>query len=153
VLFLLFRLGKDRYAIDVRQIAEVLPLIAVKKIPQAPAAVSGALNYRGSTVPLIDLSQLALGRPAQPRLSTRIIMVHFTDSGGRSRMLGLLAEHATETMNCAPGEFKDSGLTLPDAPYLGPVASDAQGLVQWIQVEQLLPAEVRDLLYQSLEEA
>lgn len=149
MLFLLFRLGKDRYAIDVRQVVEVLPLIAVKRIPQAPPAVSGALNYRGRTVPLIDLNQLALGRPAEPRLSTRIVMVNYPDGSGQSRLLGLLAEHVTDTMSCAAGDFKDSGVSVPGAPYLGPVATDAQGLVQWIQIDQLLPAAVRDLLFQS----
>ncbi|MFA6986401.1 MAG: chemotaxis protein CheW [Arenimonas sp.] len=149
MLFLLFRLGKDRYAIDVRQVVEVLPLIAVKRIPQAPPAVSGALNYRGRTVPLIDLSQLALGRPAEPRLSTRIVMVDYPDGSGQSRLLGLLAEHVTDTMSCAASDFRDSGVSVPDAPYLGPVATDAQGLVQWIQIDQLLPGAVRDLLFQT----
>jgi len=153
VLFLLFQLGKDRYAIDVRQVAEVLPLIAVKQIPRAPAAVSGALDYRGVAVPLIDLSQLALGRPAQPRLSTRIVLVHYPDGSGQSRLLGLLAEHVTETMRCAAGDFRESGVSVPDAPYLGRVTSDAHGLVQWIEVERLLPADVRDLLFQSALEA
>ena len=153
MLFLLFQLGKDRYAIDVRQVVEVLPLIAVKQIPQAPAAVSGALNYRGISVPLIDLSQLALGRPAQPRLSTRIILVHYPGGSGQSRLLGLLAENVTETMSCAASDFKDSGVTVPDARYLGPIATGAQGLVQWIRVDQLLPADVRDLLFQSPVEA
>jgi len=153
VLFLLFQLGKDRYAIDVRQVAEVLPLIAVKQIPRAPAAVSGALDYRGVAVPLIDLSQLALGRPAQPRLSTRIVLVHYPDGSGQSRLLGLLAEHVTETLRCAASDFRESGVSVPDAPYLGRVASDAHGLVQWIEVEQLLPADVRDLLFQSALEA
>ena len=149
MLFLLFQLGKDRYAIDVHRVVEVLPMVAVKRIPQAPAAVQGAFNYRGTTVPLIDVSQLALGRPAQARLSTRIVVVDYPDGAGQSRMLGLLAEHVTETFNRAAGDFQDSGVSLPEAPYLGRVASDEQGLVQWIQVEHLLTVEVRDLLFQS----
>jgi chemotaxis-related protein WspB len=153
MLFLLFRLGKDRYAIDVRQVVEVLPLVAVKQIPLAPPAVSGAFNYRGNTVPLIDLSQLALGRPAQARLSTRIVLVNYPDGSGGMRLLGLLAEHVTETMSCSAKDFKDSGVSLPDAPFLGRVAADAKGLVQWLQVDQLLPPEVRDLLFQSPLEA
>ena len=36
MLFLIFELGKDRYALDVRQIAEVMPLVGVKQIPKAP---------------------------------------------------------------------------------------------------------------------
>ena len=37
MLFLLFELGTDRYALDALQIAEVLPLVAIKRIPRAPA--------------------------------------------------------------------------------------------------------------------
>jgi chemotaxis-related protein WspB len=149
MLFLLFQLGTDRYAIDVRQVVEVLPMLAVKQIPRAPATVRGAFDYRGSSVPLIDLSQLALGRPAQTRLSTRIMLVLYPVGGGQSRLLGLLAEHVTETMSRAANEFKDSGVSVPEARYLGPVASDRDGLVQWIQVDKLLPEQLRDLLFQS----
>lgn len=151
MLFLLFRLGEDRYAIEARKVAEVLPWLDVKQIPQAPPAVCGAFNYRGASVPLIDLSQLALARPARHRLSTRIILVHYPDASGTPRLLGLLAEHVTETMSRAPGDFQHSGVSPPEATYLGPVAADAEGLVQWIQVEQLLPPGVRDLLFQSVE--
>lgn len=148
MLFLLFQLGSDRYAIEARQIAEVLPLVEVKQIPHAPAAVRGAFNYRGVTVPLLDLSQLALGIPSRLRLSTRIILVHYRPDEPGTRLLGLLAEHATETMSRHPSEFRDSGLDLPDAPYLGPVAVDEGGLVQWVQVDQLIGDELRDLLFQ-----
>jgi hypothetical protein len=53
VLFLVFELARDRYVLDVSQIAEVLPLVAITQIPQAPPAVAGVLNYRGAPVPVI----------------------------------------------------------------------------------------------------
>lgn len=71
MLFLTFRLGQDRYALDAGQIEAILPLVAIKQLPGAPAGVAGAIGYRGRPVPLIDLSLLALGRPAEPLLSTR----------------------------------------------------------------------------------
>ena len=37
MLFILFQLGQDCYALDAAQVAEVLPLVLVKKIPRAPA--------------------------------------------------------------------------------------------------------------------
>ena len=149
VLFLLFQLGADRYAIDVHQVAEVLPMLAVKQVPQAPEAVRGVFDYRGASVPLIDLSELALGRPAQPRLSTRIIVVHYPDQHGGMRLLGLLAEHVTEMMSRNAGDFHDSGVGLPHAKYLGRVASDARGLVQCIEVAHLLPVPLQELLFNA----
>ena len=76
MLFLLFQLGRERYALEAGQVAAVLPLLSIKEIPQAPPAVAGLCNYRGRPVPVIDLSELTLGRPAQSRLSTRIVLVH-----------------------------------------------------------------------------
>ncbi len=147
MLFLQFQLGQDHYALDASQVVEVLPLLAIKRIPQAPAGVAGAFNYRGKPVPVIDLSLLTLGRPARLQMSTRILIVRYPDDKGRDHLLGLIAEKATETLRRDTAAFTDSGVSSDNAPYLGPVASDANGLVQWITVRNLLPAAVRDVLF------
>jgi len=147
MLFLLFRLGNDRYAIEAKQVVEVLPLLSAKQIPQAPPEVRGAFDFRGQPVPLIDLTQLALGHPVREHLSTRIVLVRHPDGRGGARLLGLLAEHVTQTMRRDPAEFRTSGVELPQARWLGPVASDEGGLVQWLQVDELLSPELRALLF------
>jgi chemotaxis-related protein WspB len=149
MLFLLFELGKDRYALDVRQIAEVLPLVAVKQVPRAPQAMVGLLNYRGAPVPVIDLHQLTLCRPSARRLSTRIVLVHYPDPAGPTHLLGLIAERATQTARHKRSAFVASGITNAGAPYLGPVVTDAHGLLQWIDVRTLLPPSFRELLFKQ----
>ena len=149
MLFLIFELGKDRYALDARQIAEVLPLVGVKQIPRAPQAMTGLFNYRGAPVPVIDLSQLTLGRPSTRRLSTRLVLVHYPDGAGQTHLLGLVAERATQTAQHEPSDFVPSGVTNAGAPYLGPVVTDARGLLQWIDVKTLLPPSFRDLLFKE----
>ena len=52
MLLLLLRLGTDRYALDARQVVEVIPVIKLKRIPPAPAYVAGMFNYRGKPVPV-----------------------------------------------------------------------------------------------------
>lgn len=153
MLFILFQLGSDCYALDAAQVAEVLPLVHVKKIPQAPAGVAGVFTYRGAPVPVLDLSELALGRPAHARLSTRLLLVNFPDARGARRLLGLVAEKATETLRRDPADFVPAGVGAGEAPYLGPVATDARGLIQWIEVEKLLPVAVREALFRQIAEA
>jgi chemotaxis-related protein WspB len=150
MLFLLLELGPDRYALDARQVAEVLPLVSITRLPQAPPSVAGILNYRGAPVPVIDVSQLMRGRPAERRLSTRIVLVHYPDVGGQQRLLGLIAERATHTVRREETDFVPSGVTSEGAPYLGPVATDARGLLQWLDARTLLPASVRDVLFRQL---
>jgi chemotaxis-related protein WspB len=147
MLFVLFRLGEDWYALAAREVVEVLPITRLKQIPQAPAAVAGVFNLRGGPVPVIDLSTLAFGRPSRAVRSTRIILVQCLDRHGAPRLLGLLAEHTTETLKREPSDFVDAGVRSDGAPYLGPVSQDALGLVQWIDAEKLLPDGVRDVLF------
>jgi len=149
VLFLLFQLGPDRYAIDTRRIAEVLPLVTLKQLPHAPAGVAGVFNYRGAPVPVVDLSAIALGRPSEPRLNTRILLVQCPNTNGGGCLLGVIVEHATEVVRRDVTDFVASGVANARAPYLGPVASDARGLTQWIDVETLLPMSVRRALFEA----
>jgi chemotaxis-related protein WspB len=147
MLLLLFELGKDRYALDVRQIAEILPLVAIKRMPRAPLGVSGLFTYRGMAVPAIDLSELTLDRPSARRLSTRIVIVHYPDSTGRTHLLGLIVERATQTVRHEPSEFVATGIGNAGAPYLGPVVTDDRGVLQWIEVGTLLPPALREMLF------
>jgi chemotaxis-related protein WspB len=146
MLFLLFHLNEDRYVLDARQVIEVLPLIRILPVPQAPREVAGLFNYRGTFVPAVDLSQVMLGRPSRQRLHTRLIVVSHADEGGATQLLGLIAERVTETLNLAKDDFSASGLTLP---HLGLVATEGERLTQRVEVGQLLPASLRNLLFQQ----
>jgi chemotaxis-related protein WspB len=147
-LFLLFRIGDERYALEAVEIAEVLPRLHLRPIPQAPHWVAGVFAHRGVVVPVIDLSALTFGHPAQARTSTRLVLVHYRPDADRSgQLLGLILEQATDTLRCPPREFKEYGLDNRLSPYLGPVREDEQGLLQWIRVQDLLSDSVRELLY------
>ena len=147
MLFLLFQLGSDRYALEASRVVEVVPLLALKQLPQAPKGVAGIFNYRGRPVPAVDLCALTLDKPARERLSTRIIIVNLPDASGTGHLVGLVAEHATEILRREPGDFVESGIRLGSAPYLGPVLMDPQGPIQWVHEQRLLSEPVRDLLF------
>jgi chemotaxis-related protein WspB len=149
MLFILFEVDKDRYALPASRIIEVLPLVNLKKIPQSPAGVAGVFNYRGTPVPVIDLNEMMLGIPAAHRLSTRIVLVEYPLDIGRQHKLGLIAENATRTFERPVHDFSEVGLTSDNALYLGPVATDGGVLIQWVAVEKLLKPEVRDLLFRE----
>ncbi|MDH0749685.1 chemotaxis protein CheW [Pseudomonas sp. GD03842] len=147
-LFLMFRIGKERYALEAAEVAEVLPRLALKPIARAPHWVAGVFAHRGAVVPVVDLSALTFGETAPQRTSTRLVLVHYRLGGDRpAQRLGLILEQATDTLRCAVDEFKAYGLDNREAPYLGPVREDETGLLQWIRVQDLLTDEVRDLLF------
>ncbi|MFQ6572391.1 chemotaxis protein CheW [Pseudomonas sp. UM16] len=147
-LYLLFRIGEQRFALDAHEVAEVLPRLPLKPIAQTPTWVAGVLAHRGALVPVIDVGALSFGLPAPVRTSTRLVLVHYRLEPPRPAvLLGLILEQATDTLRCPPQAFQPYGLDNQQAPYLGPVREDAQGLVQRISVQDLLNDAVRALLY------
>ena len=150
MLFILFQIGRDRYALSASGIIEVLPLTNLKRVPGAPVGVAGVLNYHGNPVPVIDLNEMMLAEPAARRLSTRIILVKYPLEAQHPHPLGLIAEHATNMIRRSIQDFVETGVESENAPYLGRVANDTGGLIQWIEVERLLTPEVRDVLFCEL---
>jgi chemotaxis-related protein WspB len=147
MLFLLFQLGKERYALQASRVVEVVPLLELRQLPQAPKGVAGIFNYHGQPIPAVDLCALTLGQPARERFSTRIIIVNYPDDHGTNHLLGLIAEHATEMLRKDVKDFQDSGVKLSEAPYLGPILMDDKSPVQWIYEQRLLPEPVRNMLF------
>ncbi|MEO7201223.1 MAG: chemotaxis protein CheW [Candidatus Tumulicola sp.] len=159
MLFLLFELDGERYALDATEIVEVLPLAQSKSIPGAPAWVAGVFERHGCPMPVIDMPMLALGRTARRLRSTRLVLVRYRtadsasatarENGEPEHVLGLILERATQARRIDREKFADSGVAIPHARWLGPVASDAVGLVQWIKVQQMLDDDVKALLFQQ----
>ena len=150
MLFLLFQLGPDRYALEASRVVEVVPLLELKRLPQAPPGVAGIFNYRGQPVLAVDLCSLTVGQPATERLSTRIIIVNFPDGRGAERLVGLIAEHATEMLRKNPEDFVDSGVRVATASYLGPILLDPRGPIQWVHAQRLLAQPLQDMLFSGV---
>jgi chemotaxis-related protein WspB len=145
ILFLTFRVGDETYALDTANICEVLPLLRITRVPHAPSGVAGLINYRGRSVPVVDLRELMLGEPARPHISTRLILVRHGEN-----LLGLIAEQATEMMRREQSSFADSGIANDTAPYLGPVTQDGDRLIRRFEVQEL-PAAVGGGLFRQAE--
>jgi chemotaxis-related protein WspB len=140
--FLIFDLGHDRYGLPVRDVRRLLPLMELKRIPQAPDFVAGLMNLHGRPVPVLDLCRLACGRECTSHFDTRIVLVDY-----RGLPLGLIAERVSGVQEIDGGAFSDSGVDNRDARYLGRVAMHERRIVQLVEIEHLLPQQVRALLY------
>ena len=144
---LLFHIGRDRYGLPLAGIARVLPLLELKQLPLTPDYVAGLMDLHGTPVPVIDLSRLAGLPAAAAQFDTRIVIVDYRAPGGETmHALGLLASQVRGIADIDPQGLEDSGVAT--APFLGQVASDADGIVQLVELEHLLPPDVRALLFQ-----
>lgn len=147
MLTLILYVGSDRYALDCSQVVEVIPMVNLRKIHRAANYVAGSFQYRGAIVPAIDLCQLLQGTPSVPYLSTRIVVLNchqwmqHSDPDDRSdsfRLIGMIAQQVTETLNISETDLVPPVFLGDDAPYLGEMIEDRQGMIQLIKIENLL---------------
>jgi len=145
MLLLLFQVDDRVFGLDASDIVQVAPVPELQPVPHAPPYVAGLLNYRGRTIPAIDLTQLIGGRPSRPVLSTRLVLARYRPAG-EGGVVGLIAERAVETVTCSESDFTTSGLQVPDAPYLGRTVILNGRIVQQTTVEEAVGEEARALL-------
>lgn len=148
---LVFHIGPDRYGLPLRQVRRVLPLLELKGIPLAPDSVAGLLNLHGDPLPVIDLSRISGGAPSRQHFDTRIVVADYTAPDGTVHALGLMAERVQGVQDVSTQDLAPSGVQA--APFLGQVAGDAKGMVQLVEVNALLPAELRARLFTAETEA
>jgi len=145
MLLLVFHVKEDCYAIDSTDVKEILPLLTLQSIAQAPSYVVGLLNYRGNSVPVIDLCLFLKDQKSKQYYNSRIIIVNYVSQYGKG-LLGLVAENVTNVMRQDASELKPSGVKLDASPYLGKLVLGENGMIQTIELKKLLTQELVNLL-------
>lgn len=153
MLFLQFKISGNSYILEARDVIEIVPYANLQRIPQAPDYLAGLLNYRGDTVPIVDICFLMSGKPCELKLSSRIAMFDYKDDDGRSVCIGLLIERLTETVIYKESDFSDSGVALEDSPYLGKVIVDDQRITQLVSVREIIPESAHAILFRAIPSA
>jgi purine-binding chemotaxis protein CheW len=108
---LTLRLHDEVFAIEAESVREILDLVPVTEVPNAPAYVDGLINVRGRVVPLADLRVVfGMDRP-EPDEDTRIVVLE-TEIGGEPTVVGIIADKVHEVTEI-------DAASVQDAPRVG----------------------------------
>lgn len=130
-----FRLGDDRFAVDIFAVERVLRFSAPAAVPKLPPWMDGVIEHGGRVVPVIDLrSRLGMPRLA-PRPEQRIIVLAVGEE-----WLGVTVDSVHEVMAVAPDEIAPPppifrGL---DAEYLRGLVRHEGSLIIFLDVTRVL---------------
>ncbi|GAB4406992.1 MAG: chemotaxis protein CheW [Rhodoferax sp.] len=103
--YLTFALGDEVFAMDIRNVREIIQHGAMTVVPLMPDFVRGIINLRGAVVPVIDL-QSRLGRPvSQVGKKTCVIIFDVGPPGDRVE-LGLLVDAVSEVIDIATSQIE-----------------------------------------------
>jgi purine-binding chemotaxis protein CheW len=119
-----FPLARERYAVDLACVAEVVRLRGLAPLPGAPTPVLGIVLHRGRLVPVVDLGKLlGGGEGVVPEVGWLVVV------GAGDASVGLLADGAVEV-----ARVPSRGLAPPLArggaePLLRGLTKDAVAVV------------------------
>lgn len=88
---LTLRMQDEMFAIEAGSVREILDLVPITEVPNAPPFVTGLINVRGRVVPLADLRVMFdMDRPP-PDQDTRIVVIEI-EIDGETTVAGILAD-------------------------------------------------------------
>jgi purine-binding chemotaxis protein CheW len=138
-LFCTFRLGAQRFGIDIADVKEVNTESALTRIPHAPEAVLGCVNLRGQIYLVLDLRQLLGLAPAQVGPDSRLLIFkpHVGDAlAGLVDRIGDIVEVEEERIEAwRPGPDEVS----PADELISSVARLPDNLLLILQAKGFLP--------------
>jgi purine-binding chemotaxis protein CheW len=105
--YLTFSLANEEYGIGILKVKEIIGMMAITAIPQAPDFVKGVINLRGKVIPVIDLR----GRFGMETINyterTCIIVVEIV-RGGASVSMGIVVDAVSEVLNIKATEIENT---------------------------------------------
>lgn len=104
---LTLRLQDEIFAIEAESVREILDLVPITEVPNAPAFVAGLINVRGRIVPLADLRVVfGMERPPADQ-DTRIVVLEI-DLDGEPTIVGILADKVHDVTDIEAAAIQDA---------------------------------------------
>lgn len=143
-LYLQYCVGPHICGLQCRWVEQVIPAVELTPVPDVPRHLRGLLRYHAAIIPVLDLCELLIHRPAAAKLSTRIILLRRApDAPGA--VLGVLAEQVLSVLPIAPDACRTSSLPLPAQSLIsGMIAETPSGWIHLIEPARLLPLGLSD---------
>ena len=91
-----FRIGKENFGVPISIVHEIVRMIEVTAVPDAPAYIEGVINLRGKIIPVVDLRK-RFGEQAQSNRRNRIMVAELD-----GRQVGLVVDSANEVLKLNP---------------------------------------------------
>ena len=101
-----FHVGDEEFAIDILGVQEIIRMVELTPVPNAPHFVEGVINLRGKVIPIIDL-RARFGLPSVDRTKeTRIIVVEIVNT-----VLGFIVDSVEEVLRLPESLIETSPAT------------------------------------------
>ena len=145
--FLTFELEGEAYGIEILKVQEIRGWEPIRKIPNTPDFVKGALNLRGSIVPIVDLRERFKMEKVEYTPVTVVIVMSVNTASGSS-VMGIVADAVSDVLDINLSDIKEApnlGSRI-NTQYMRGMFVGKNNMVMLLDVDKLLnPEEFVDI--------
>lgn len=141
--FLTFELAGEAYGIEILKVQEIRGWEPVRKLPNTPDFVKGALNLRGSIVPIIDLRERFNMERVEYTPTTVVIVLCINTENDGAIVMGIIADAVSDVLDINLADIKDTphlGSKI-NTLYMRGMYVRENGMVMLLDVDKLLNPE------------
>jgi chemotaxis signal transduction protein len=150
--YLTFSLDGQQYGIDILRIKEIIGMLPVRSIPQAPPYIRGVISLRGRTIPVIDLRvKFGLGAPASGDRSCIVILE--SDYAGQAMCIGVAVDSVSEVLTIRSSHIDPTptfGARI-DTRHILAMAKAENGIRMLLDIDHVLQEDERLAIWVSPE--
>lgn len=133
--YLTFLLQEEQFGLDILCVQEIKGYTRVTQIPNMPAYIKGAMNLRGTVVPIVDLRR----KFEMPAVEDERFSVVIVANMG-AKVIGLVVDAVSDVLNVEESEIEpapDFGVGV-NTSFIKGMAKAGESLITLLNIEQLL---------------
>ena len=139
--YLTFQVGRERCAVGILQVREIIGHREPTRVPMTPPHVPGVINLRGSVVPVVDLGK-KFGLPAVVVSKRTCIVIADVAIDDEPTVMGLLVDSVDAVADLAEDQIESPpafGLGV-SSQYLRGMGRVGEAFVSILDLDRLLSA-------------
>lgn len=130
-----FNIENEEYGIDILRVEEIIRIISITKIPNAPDFIEGVINLRGKVIPVIDLRTRLKRTKKSHDNNTRVIVVEVS-----GMTVGFIVDSVKEVLRI-PKNITEPPPTLVsglDSEYITAIGKLEDRLIILLDLDKVL---------------
>ncbi len=130
-----FRLGEEEFGVDILIVSEIIRLVQITQVPNAPEHIVGVINLRGTVLPVVGLRKRFSMPEGELTSHSRIIVMQLHQS-----FVGFLVDAVSEVLRIPQNTVENTPAVVAGigSEYIKGVGKLDERLLILLDLERLL---------------
>ena len=133
--YIIFKINKEVYAIDVKNVNNIIQMPKITQVPSSPKYYRGVINLRGEIIPVMSLRRRMNYDDDCFTSNSRIIILNI----GEDNLLGIVVDEVNEVLDISSKDIEQpSQFIKNDASVVSGVGKIGDMIISILSVDSMI---------------